>query len=264
MKTGSWHYLLISFVTCVSSNAAIVGNGRFDTAPSTYRQNSASVGYYLNAASGDIICGGQYPFERTFDTKININQWLITRNIQSPQYDATGGNVGGGMVMRPDDVLKNRPRAILQFAQDDKTTTGIVNFSIDFKFNHTDTGMVGNVELYGWNAGETGPILSIGGSTANSADFNVTVAGSAVNLLGETGVKIHATDFSADTWKTVTIEGVDLGTGFDFFAWRLGVVGADDGDIASFDNLVDIPEPETFTLLFGLTGLVLIFIRRRQ
>ncbi|CAA6690037.1 MULTISPECIES: PEP-CTERM sorting domain-containing protein [unclassified Lentimonas] len=264
MKTGSWHYILISLVTCIASNAAIVGNGRFDAAPSVYRQSSASVGYYLNAASGDIFCGGKHPFEKTVDTKIDLNQWLITSNVQSPQYDATGGNVGGGMVMRPDGILKNRPRAILQFAQDDKTTKGIVNISIDFKFNHTDTGMVGNVELYGWNAGETGPILSIGGPTDNSADFNVTVAGGAVNLLGGTGVKIPASDFSADTWKTVTIEGVDLGTGFDFFAWRLGFVGADGGDIASFDNIVDIPEPETFTLLFGLTGLALVFIRRRQ
>lgn len=78
---------------------------------------------------------------------------------------------------------------------------------------------------------------------------------------------IAASDFTAGEWKTVTVTGsLDLATGYDFYAWRVGVVGADgtDGDIASFDNITVVPEPGTFALLAEFTGLISVMIRRRR
>ncbi|CAA7172135.1 Unannotated, partial [Lentimonas sp. CC21] len=161
-----------------------------------------------------------------------------------PDYSATGGNGGGGgFVMDPATNLNNKPRAIMQFVDDGKATTGVVSITLDFKFNLTGTGMFGNIELYGWNDGQTGPELSAGGPNANDPTYNVTNLGDATNLLGGTGVQIAASSFTADEWGTATIaSSLDLGTGYDFYAWRVGIVGADGpNDLASFDNLIVIP-----------------------
>ncbi|CAA6690036.1 MULTISPECIES: PEP-CTERM sorting domain-containing protein [unclassified Lentimonas] len=263
MKKHTSLVLLTSLAACVVSNAAIISNGDFDTAPPTaYSNSSAASAYDLDTATGNVVLGA-------IDTGIDENQWFQTTVNGAPSYSATGGNGGGGgMVMNPAGNTDNKPRAVLQFAQDDKATTGTVSITIDFKFNNTDTGMFGNVELFGWNAPGAGPELSVGGPTANSAAFNATVLNDAVNLLGGTGVAIDSSGFTADTWQTATIIGsLDLVTGYDFYAWRVGFYGADgtpDGDIASFDNLVVVPEPGTYALLGGLTGLVSVMLRRRR
>lgn len=157
------------------------------------------------------------------------------------------------------NLMNNKPRGILQFANDGKATTGTVSITIDGWFNTTITGMFLNVELFGWNTGDTAPTLSLGGGTADSAVYNTTTLGGAMNLLGGTGVAIAASGFTASTWATKTVTAsLDLGTGYDYYAWRVGVVGADGpSDEARFDNITVVPEPSSMALL----GLML---RRRR
>jgi hypothetical protein len=52
-----------------------------------------------------------------------------------------------------------------------------------------------------------------------------------------------------------------LGTGYDFYAWRIGHSNNANDDMR-FDNVSVVPEPST-TALIGLGGLALILRRRR-
>jgi hypothetical protein len=89
------------------------------------------------------------------------------------------------------------------------------------------------VELYAWNSGQTGPKLSLGGPTANVATYNVTTLGGAQTILN---ARIAATSVADAAWQTVTLGKVDLGSGYDFYAWRIGVMGQTNGDGFAFDN----------------------------
>jgi len=90
------------------------------------------------------------------------------------------------------------------------------------------------VELYGWNAGETGPKLSMGGGTANDPGYNHTILGDATTILN---TQVAATGVADAAWESVTLGSVDLGSGYDFHAWRIGVMGQTNGDDFAFDNL---------------------------
>lgn len=273
MKTPNLYLPVLMSVALLSgaaADAAILFNGDLGTAPpSAYSNSSGNVAYYLDEVTGNILDGTNVnPYNGTTDTGIDVNQWFQTTLNGIPVYNATGGNGGGGgMVMVAPGNLDNKPRAVLQFAQDDKATKGTISVTIDLKFSSITSGMVANIELYAWNAGDAGSKLSQGGGGGNTAVFNVTELGDATNLLGGTGMAIAGTDangFAADTWKTVTVDSsVDLETGYDFYAWRVGFYGADGpNDVASFDNLTVVPEPGSFALLG--TGLLFLVARRRR
>jgi PKD repeat protein len=246
-------YLLsICLLAAGSVKASIVYNGDFSTEvlqdTSTASTIAGNEAYSLDGSGNvtNVTAGGI--------TDSDTNQWFISKLTSLPTWgaDAGSGGIGdGALVQVPLDNVNNKPRGIIQFAHDGKATTGAVGIAIDFKFNLTDTGMFGNIELYAWNEGDVAPTFSQGGATADSAVYNVTDAGNAVNLLGETGVQIAASGFSADTWKTVKVtNSLDLGSGYDYYAWRIGLVGADGpNDTATYDNLSIIPATDSIAVI---------------
>jgi len=90
------------------------------------------------------------------------------------------------------------------------------------------------IELYGWNSGETSVGLSWGGPKSGTT-WNQTIVGDATTLLSKTY-----------TTGTSLSELVDLGKGYDYYAWRVGqsagnvVLG--DADQTAFSGLsVTVP-----------------------
>jgi hypothetical protein len=230
-------YIVAGLLVAGVAQAAINSNGDFSSGTVTGGDTGGNSPYYLDTATGNVL------YDAGADATANQNEWLQTAVAGTPQYDADGGTDGSGGIVATIANTANKPRAMLQFANDGKATTGTVSISIDLKFNNIDTDMFATIELYGWNASDTGPKLSVGGGTANSTTYNVTVLGDSVNLLGGTKT-FDASEFTADTWKTVTItSSLDLSDGYDYYTWRVGAVGGHetDGDVMSVDNITVTP-----------------------
>ena len=140
--------------------------------------------------------------------------------------------------MGPDAVEKNQnPRAVLYFADDNKVSTGELDFSIDLLLeDSTDLNELTFLyEVYAWNDGEIAPRLSWGGATPNDPSYNVTNLGDAVAVL-EPGM-VRASDIESGQWGTVPLGRVDVGDGYDNYAFRFGILGATEGDDYGLDNV---------------------------
>ena len=237
--------MLVMTSAASSASAALIINGDLETAVSQHANNSGNSQWSLDA-SNNVTIGGN-------DSGIDANQWVWTQLAYNFMYSADGGNGGGGGFIQSSSA-NERPRAVGFFADDAKATTGDVEASIDFKFGHVDQSL--HVELYAWNNGQTAPVLSWGGGTANNSNYNVTTLGDAVTVRD---TQIAASNL--DAWQTISLGTLTLNTGYDHYAWRVGILGADNGTTFAFDNLVaGVPEPSTFALAaLGLEGL-----RRRR
>jgi hypothetical protein len=240
---------LIAIVVVASlADAALISNGDLELAVSQHSDTDGASIWSLDAANNVTRNGG--------DSGIDADAWVWTRLSNGWAYSGTGGNGGGGGFVQ-NSSSNERPRAVGFFADDAKATAGDVDVSIDFNFGHTDQSL--HLELYAWNNGQTAPGFSWGGPTANNPPYNVTVLGDADTLLD---TQISASNLGS--WQTISLGSVALGSGYDHYAWRVGILGADNGTSFAFDNLtVAVPEPSTFALAFlGLLGMV--GLRRRK
>lgn len=91
--------------------------------------------------------------------------------------------------------------------KDSKATLGLVGVAMNYTLGAGDSV---TLELYGWNSGETSVGLTWGGSR-DGGTWNDTVVGDATTLLSKTY-----------TTGTSLSETVDLGAGYDYYAWRVG------------------------------------------
>ena len=125
---------------------------------------------------------------------------------------------------------------MLYFVDDNQLTTGFVNFGMDVFLddNSEENALQILVEVYGWNDGEVAPSLSAGGPTANDPNYNLTDLGDAVTVLQ---TQVLATSVDDATWQTSALGRVDVGDGYDNYAWRVGVLGGTNGDSFAFDNI---------------------------
>ena len=219
-----------------SPAGGIISNGDLNAAVPTAGSGLGSTAYTVDA-SDNVTEGGA-------DIGRDTNQWVRSALTRGFAYSASGGSSGdGSFVQESSDTFNEKPRAVLQFAKDGKTTTGSAKIEMDVYFddNDVDNDLYFNVELYAWNDGETAPALSTGGGTADTNSYNVTTLNDAVALLDN--VQLAASDFSDATWTTATVsDSVALGGGYDYYAWRIGVVGASVGDNFAFENLEVSPQ----------------------
>ncbi|MEM6505121.1 MAG: PEP-CTERM sorting domain-containing protein [Planctomycetota bacterium] len=230
-----------------TAQAAVVVNGDLEIAVPEFSNTNGIDGYGLDAA-GNIVING------TTDTGLDVGVWLDTTLSRGFVYSATGGNGGSGGFVNDATSGNGRPRAVAMFAQDNKATTGTLAATIDMNLSEANQFMF--VELFGWNAGETSPSLSLAGGTANVTTFNTTETNDADTLQA-----VVADTATLNSWQTVSLGNIDFGTGYDFYAWRVAILGAGSGAHA-FDNLVVVPEPGSLALL-GLGGLLITARRRR-
>jgi hypothetical protein len=195
--------------------------------------------------------------ENGSDTGVEANQWIWTSLTRGFAYSASGGDTGeGGAFIENTAVTFNqRPRAVAQFANDGGITVGSQTISMDV-FMDDNTGanaLTFIVELYAWDSGETGPGFSLGGQFANDSSYNVFNLNDATTILNTT---VLASGVADAAWETVELGTVDLGTGgYDFYAWRIGVMGATDGDDFAFDNVRVDSDAPTYTEWIGGFGL---------
>ncbi len=240
-----------------TASAALITNGDLEVQPTspsgaTYDQGNSR--WYL----GDDDNQYRAPNTGSFiDTGLDANEWgfepALTRGFQ---YSTTGGNGGGGGWVNDNPAnLNGKARGVAFFANDGKASQGDWTASIDILFN--GSGQQIQVQLYGWNTGETAPVLSMGGSTTDFTGWYHTTANDATTVLDTT---ISASDLG--NWQTVDLGTLSLGSGKDRYAWRVGVAGATAGTNFAVDNLTVVPEPATFGLV-GL-GAAAFLLRRRR
>jgi len=174
------------------------------------------------------------------DSSMGANEWIDTGISRGSTYDPDGGAGGaadGAFVGDPSvDPFNQKPRAEFYFVDDNKQSTGLLDFGLDVFLddNTAANDLLFQVELYAWNDGENGPLLSAGGKLANDPAYNLTDLGDAVTILN---TQVLATEVADAAWETVLLGTADVGTGYDNYAWRIGVLGATTDDIFAFDNV---------------------------
>jgi hypothetical protein len=222
-----------------ATNAAtgdIISNGSLDQAVTQYGSSKGDTGYFLDASTLNVL--EQPTTGSPVDTGRIAGEWVWTTLTRGFAYNPDGRATGNGAfgAYSPGDPYNQRPRAVAQFAANYKSTTGQQPLQLDVFLddNSATNPLTLIVELYGWNTGQTGPRLSLGGSTANVPTYNVTSLGNARTVLN---AQIPAGTVADANWQTVTLGPLDLGAGHDFYAWRIGVMGHSPGDVYSFDNL---------------------------
>jgi hypothetical protein len=262
----------MALITSVS-HGALITNGDLETAVVKHGGIYGNSIYSLNEGLGTIVESGYGALD---PTGAFVNEWVRSAVSRGYMYDAAGGNGGGGAFVRNGTTQNEQARAVQFFAQDSKATTGIQTISMDtFLINDNNGGisLVNNgnidlylrVELYAWNVGDAGVQLSMasGGNPNKDTYFN-TILGDATTLL----IKEISIDGTKDVtvtggeWDTASLGTVDVGTGYDFYAWRVGVLGANSADTFSFDNVTVIPEPATLGMVAAFGGAILL-IRRK-
>lgn len=245
---------IATFAAC-TAQASLITNGDLETEVVASGSAIGSTEYTL--ASPDVLENG---VASAFDE----NQWVLTNVTRGFEYNATGGNGGGGAFTQDTPQTQNgRNRGVVFFANDASATTGSVDLAMDVFFTDAaGADLDFSIELYAWNSGQIGAGLSVGGGTGS---WNQTNLNDAVSLLD---TSILASSVADSTWSTVTFSsGLDLGIGYDFYAWRIGVRNAANTDAYGFDNLTvtssPVPEPSSFALLAGLVGLGFTVLRRK-
>ncbi len=250
--------MLVAGVVCLgiatSASASIVANGDFETVVIRNGMGNGGLAYTLDTLTGAVIADG--------GTQAGVNEWVWSNDDAVPAYDETGGN--GSFISNFAEKINTR--AILQFAQDDKATTGFVNINFDVMFNEgAGSDLRLYAELYAWNDGDSSPELTFGGASTQPAipAYNETVLNGAATIFTK---QIHASDVADSAWTTISLAaGVDLGTtGYDYYTWRIGSVDKLAGDTFAFDNLtvVAVPEPATLGMV-AIFGGGILFIRRK-
>lgn len=236
--------LSAALFVAVCAQAAVVYNGDLSTAVEMENDFNSNFGFYLDTVTKDVM----YVSKKEKDSTVDANAW-VWGTTRAFEYSATGGNPDGGFTDDKTATDHNaKARSVLQFAEDSKATIGSITIKLDvfLEDNTASDTLFFNIELYAWNAADTGPQLSCGGSTAGGADYKVTALGDAVTLLDN--IVLSSETIPASTWTTVSLGAVDLGTGYDYYAWRIGAVGQNNEDNYAFDNL-RISEPMTMGLL---------------
>lgn len=243
--------------------AALLYNGSLNDSSSISRYSFITLGdegdtdYSFPSAAGVVAVNTR---NGSGPSSIGLaNQWITTLVDRGFLYSPTGGaDLGGAFVHNSEEAPFNgRSRSVLQFASDNRDTTGWIDVSLDVFFNEAssvDTDLLFNVELFAWNAGQIGPSLSVGGDFTS---YNTSILGDATTLIEN--VEILASSVPSSTWLNIDVaESLDLNDGYDFYAWRIGVRGAASGDIFSFDNVevTQVPEASVSLLLASVTLLL--------
>lgn len=256
----------IALLVAVGAQSALIHEGNLDTAVGAYPNSGVKELYSLDNATGNVWVEHQNG-DPSEDTGVDANQWLLTSVSKGFIYSLTGGKSGSGAFVNNAVELGNKPRGLMQFVNDGGATVGDSTISMDVFFN--DASVAGDlafgVEVYGWNAGETGVKMAVaGGNAALSSIYTDPLRfdlGDAIMLLR---AEVAAADagIASNDWSTVNLGTVASGTGYDFYAWRFSVAGATDGvDGYAFDNVV-IPEPATLGMI-SVAGIALVMARRK-
>ena len=203
-------------------------NSPVSTVPGT---TSGALAWSFDPAANLVLFNGQ-------PTSVRANQWALPALSGGFIFNPDGGanGVGDGAFVQTNAAPSQNPRAVLYFVDDNQLTTGFVNFGLDvFLDDNSEANPLQLlVEVYGWNDGEVAPSLSAGGPTANDPNYNLTDLGDAVTVLQ---TQVLATSVDEATWQTSALGLVDVGDGYDNYAWRVGALGATNGDSFAFDNV---------------------------
>ncbi|MFC7337692.1 hypothetical protein ACFQY0_10930 [Haloferula chungangensis] len=211
----------------------LISNGNLNVPVDQYEDNSGDTVFRLDPTTLRVLANGE-------DTEIQSNEWLwssLTRGFQYSENGGTSGDSGAFIEGAPSHLLGYmRPRAVAQFSKDLKATQGSRTLRMEVLLD--DNSRAGRltllVELLAWNSDQTGPELSMGGPHANEPTYHVTRLNDATALLH---TEIPAVSIADNAWETIDLGTVDLADGYDFYAWRIGVVSATTKDRFAFDNL---------------------------
>ena len=192
---------------------------------------SGAFGWSFDSVANRVLFNGQ-------TTSARANQWVWSSLTRGFAYDPDGGanGAGDGAFVQTAVNLVENPRAVLYFVDDNKLTTGLVNFGLDafFDDNSEDNPLQFIVEVYAWDDNQIAPSLSAGGPTPNDPNYNLTDLGEAVSILQ---AQVIASDIDDATWQTSALGSAIVGDGYDNYVWRIGILGATDGDFFAFDNV---------------------------
>ena len=104
-------------------------------------------------------------------TSTGANQWVWSTLTRGFAYNPDGGanGVGDGAFVQTPGTLSQNPRSVLYFVDDNKLTTGLVDFGMDVFFddNTEANPLQFQVEIYAWDDDQIAPSLSAGGPTPN-------------------------------------------------------------------------------------------------
>ena len=177
-------------------------------------------------------------------TSTGANQWVWSTLNGGFAYNPDGGvnGVGDGAFVQTPGTPSQNPRAVLYFVDDNKLTTGLVDFGMDVFFddNTEANPLQFQVEIYAWDDDQIAPSLSAGGPTPNDPTYNLTDLGEATSILQ---AQVLASDIADATWQTNALGLMNVGDGFDNYVWRIGVIGATNGDFFGFDNITVTGDP---------------------
>lgn len=203
-------------------------NSPVPTVPGT---TSGANAWSFDFATNRVFFNGQ-------PTSVRANQWALPALTRGFIYNPDGGvnGEGDGAFVQTAGTPTQNPRAVFYFVDDNKLTTGLIDFGMDVFLddNSEANSLQLLVEVYGWDDGQLEPLLSAGGPTANDPNYNLTDLGDAVTILQ---TQVPATSVADATWQTRALGLVDVGDGYDNYAWRIGVLGATNGDFFAFDNV---------------------------
>ena len=211
----------------------LISNGDLNTTVDQYNDVSGATAYSLNPRTLKV-------FANNIETGIQANEWLwsgLTRGFQYSQGSEEAGE-NGAFISREirDEHATFRPRAVAQFSRDLKATKGTRTLRIDVMLD--DNSVRGDltllVELYAWNRGQVGPNLSMGGPHSNEPTYHVTTLNDAITVLS---TRVPANTIADNSWESVNLGELDLSDGYDFYAWRIGILSATVDDRFAFDNV---------------------------
>ncbi|MCH7226823.1 PEP-CTERM sorting domain-containing protein [Haloferula sp. A504] len=253
-----------------AAGAAIVSSIPSAVTPSAPTSGNGQHQYRLDSTTGTVqfdTDGGNNSF---VDTDKSGGDWILNglnvwQSFNNEVLQYIPGYPSGGNL-----------RANLLFVEDGGATISPQTVGIDVYLNDLTHGTDSNgplylwFEVFAWNAGETGPVLSANGP--NASIYNPWLQGDAVKLLdvkvAQTGSGIAGAKEVPAEYTTVELGEIDVGDGYDFYAWRIGAAGYDGNDGTTgpdqfrLSNITAVPEPSS-ALCLALLGLATGLRRRR-
>ena len=211
----------------------LIINGDLNTTVNQYNDVSGDTAYSLNPRTLEVLAND-------IETDIQVNEWLWSGLTRGFQYRHSSEEAGGNGAFISREIryanVPFRPRAVAQFSRDLKATKGTRTLRIDVMLD--DNSVRGEltllVELYAWNRGQVGPNLSMGGPHPNEPTYHVTTLNDAITVLS---TQVSANTIADNSWESVNLGELDLSDGYDFYAWRIGVLSATVDDRFAFDNV---------------------------